>query len=658
MILLDFETASDCDLEAAGAWRYSEDPTTEVLCLVARDVESGRTIQWRQGWPLPPVLAAWAADLSQVWVAHNAAFEKAIWRNVLAPMAGLPDIPDNRWDDTMAHCAYHAIPLALETALAVLHIPTQKDMEGRKLVLELSNPKSKHYGDRSDETLDRVLSYCATDVDAEAGLLPALGGLSVSERRVWLLDQRINQRGVRLDIPFVRAASRVVEEAKAPLEQRFHQLSGLKPTQVQKIGQWCKDRGVTLPNLRAETVDEILEDCTIALPPEVEEALYIRSLIGSAAVKKLPRMEECVCADGRARGLLQYHGATPGRWAARLIQPQNMPRGTIKLDRVPPDPQLVVDTIMTGDWGYVQDTLGPAIEVVVHSLRHGLISGRGRIFGVGDFAGVEARLVLALAGQHDKTALMASGADVYCDMAGVIYGRTITKEFDPEGRTIGKNTVLGCGFQMGADTFQRRYARNHDGEFCKRVIHAYRKEWAPLVPELWYGLEKAAARTAHYRKPHEFAGIVFAIEEIGAHEWMTARLLSGRKLWYYSPCATLTRPPWAEDDSEEVRMTWDFKAQKTGHWITRQAYGGLLTENVIQALARDLLVTAMFKCEKEGLPVVLTVHDEIILETEESRLGPKGLVLKQIMEDSPPWAKMIQAPISAETWVGERYRKA
>jgi DNA polymerase len=587
----------------------------------------------------------WAADITERWEAHNAQFEKAIWRNIMMPSFGLPDIPDNRWDDTLASCAYHAIPLKLERALAVLGLPFQKDTEGSRLTVSLSKPRKDGTYDRSAPTLARVVTYCASDVDAEVALSASVGKLSKEERAVWLLDQRINQRGVRLDTTFIRAAQRIVEDASAPLAKRFEEISGFRVTQIQAIKGWLADRGIATASLDAEHVEELL-DGERPLPLDIDEALRIRSLIGSAAVKKLPRMLACVCADGRARGMVQYHGATTGRWAARLWQPHNIPRGTTKLDGSAPDPDLMVDAILTGDYRYVEALLGPAVEVVVSSLRHAIVPSPGKLLGVGDYAGVEARLVLALSGQHDKCDLMASGADVYSDMASAIYRQPINKKDNPEERLIGKNTVLGCGFQMGADKFHRRYASHMTFEFCQGVIQSYRKVWAPKVPELWYGLERAAARTVHYKTPHEAYGVTFRLVD----RWLTARLPSGQVLWYYDPQPTFTAPPW---DPDEKRLSWSFKALKMGQWRTIDAYGGLLTENVIQALARGLLVRAMFICERENLPVILTVHDEIITEGERDNV----VKLQQIMEDRPQWAIDIKAPIQVEAWVGERYKK-
>ena len=665
--VLDFETASTCDLKAAGAWRYAEDPTTEILCLVYQ-VDDGEPQLWLPRDGVVPRFLAAAEDPDTCFVAHNAGFEKAIWRNLMVPI-GWPDIPNSRWDDTMACAAMRVLPQQLEKVLQVLRLEHQKDMEGSRLTKAMSKPNRKGYFERDPAKLQRVYDYCRQDIRGEVALYRRLAagpglGLPAGERNVWLLDQRINERGVKIDLEFVRKAQRIVDLTTPSLAKEFHALAGgLAVTQALKVKEWVRGQGVDITDLKKETLDALLgsdeenEDegtegtyvGTVEIPEGVRRALSIRRLIGSASVKKLARMEACVCGDGRARGLLQYHGAGPGRWAGRLLQPQNFPRGTIKLGAEPPPVELVVEAIMSGDPAYVEMMLGPAVEVVVGGLRHALVADHDRQYVAGDFAGIEARFVLALAGQHDKTALMASGADVYCDMASQIYGRPINKKTDPAERQTGKNSVLGLGFQMGARKFQARYAKDQPLEFAQRVVDTYRKEWAPCVPDLWYALERAAVRTVHDRTPHEAYGVLYQLED----GWLTARLPSARKLWYFNPRPTRKAMPWDETD---IRPSWTYQAMKMGQWKTIDAFGGLLTENVIQGLARDLMVAAMFKCERENLPIVLTVHDEIVAEPLASQTDAK-IILEQAMTDMPQWAREIRVPVAVEAWTGQRYKK-
>jgi|SRR6202166_1550703 len=658
-ICLDFETASAVDLKKAGAWRYAEDPTTEILCAAVGTMD-GDVFVWHPGAYGPETnLRILAADENITFIAHNAGFEKAIWCNIMVPDYGFPDIPNSRWHDTLAVCAQRVLPLDLESAVTVLGLPQQKDTEGSRLTRSLSKPRKDGSYDRSPATLTRVEDYGAQDIRAEVTLHKRLGWLPPGERSVWLLDQRINERGVRLDLEFIRAAQKIVDEASAPLLQEFKQLTGVNVTQGEKFKSWLGTQGLTVGSLDKEHVasllggdvdDEDLETLEVApdLSVDVRRALSIRQLIGSASVKKLARMETCVCADGRARGLLQYHGAGPGRWAGRLLQPQNFPRGTLKEDGEATPVETVVEAIQSGDKDYVDLILGSPVEAVVSGLRHAIISDSDRSLLVGDFATIELRVNLALAGQQDKIDLLAAGLDPYVDMASQIYKRPIDKKKDPAERQTGKNSVLGLGFQMGAPKFQMRYAKDQPIEFCNNVVRVFRKEWAPLVPSNWYDLDAAAIEAVHRKRPCEAHGVLYQLED----GWLTARLPSGRKLWYFNPRPIRKAMPWDETD---IRLAFTYQAMKKGQWATINAFGGLLTENVVQALARDLMVAAMFKCEKNGLPVVLTVHDEIVTEPLVADADPKAL--EQIMQDRPDWAIAMNIPVKAECWAGERYRK-
>lgn len=684
VVVLDFETVSFIDLGEAGAWRYAEDPTTDPICASVTVIGEDEFL-WTPGDEgTTAKLKELAADPETIFVAHNAGFEKAIWRRHMIPVLGFPDIVNSRWHDTMAVCAMRRIPLDLEHAALVLGLPQQKDTEGSKITIGMSKLNKKGFYDRSPDKIKRAGEYCMQDSATEVALLDEVGYLPEGERDVWLLDQRVNERGVCIDMEFVRRSLQIVGGSSAPLLTEFRTLTGggdpdkgVNPTQRDKVLDWVTRSGYWLPDLKKDTLakitgtieaEEAVNDPDAGLPdlppmPQaVARAMRVRSLLASASVKKLARMQQCVGLDGRARGLLQYHAAGPGRWGGRLLQPQNFPRGTIKVGGKALSADMAVDAIMTGDHEYVSATLGEPIEVVSSSLRHALVPGSGREFHAGDFSSIEARLVLAIAGQHDKTALLASGADVYVDMAIDIFkmqridvtNKELVNRFKDEHneeRQIGKNTILGCGFQMGWFTFRARYCSERSEDFAKGVISTYRNVWAPEVPKLWSGLEYAALETVLTGQPREAYGVEFRIEG----RWMTARLHSGRKLWYFNPKAMRKTMPWSTPEKPDVRMAWTFQTMKMGRWITVDAYGGIITENVVQGDARDLMVAGMFKCEKNGLPVVLTVHDSIIIEPLIGRAN--AAMLKDIMCDIPDWARALKVPVTAECWTGDRMLK-
>lgn len=685
-IICDFETASDANLKKVGAWRYAEDPTTEVLCLVCDIPGVPDYYTWRPGQSGANLRDM--AEGTERFVSHGG-FEQAIWQRIMVEQFGFPPLPPERWHDTQSVCAWKSLPLALEKVSKALHLTTQKDMDGNRLTLSLSKPNKKTgMLDRSPESLARVVEYCKTDVAGELELHRRIGELSEKERDVWLLDQRINHRGVRIDLGFVAACQRVVDAAVGPLTDEFREITGgINPGQVAKIVEWCRGQGVALDNLQKGTINGLLggseddddeptlDDGDVSateleeLPGSVRRALEIRGMLGSASVKKLAAMRNCVGYDGRARGLGQYHAAHTGRWGGRILQPQNFPRGD--WGRRDIEPGTVVSAILSGCPGTVESALEtPAIKAVGDALRFALVADPGKKFISGDFAGIEMRVVLALAGQHDKCALLASGADVYLDMACDIYNKPRgffnKKEHVPE-RTIGKNTVLGCGFQMGAAKFHERYCPEQPIEFAERVVDAYRNQWAPMVPELWYGLQ-GACWSAFNNGYGEHAGCEF---RKAADGWCTIDLPSGwQRLWY--PEAGLTSD-YANKyfRSEDYRVWYDTRATEHQREVANRPnpsymkygasgsmrhgfYGGLLTENIVQALARGLLCQAMSRLEKAGYPLVLTVHDECVAEVDEDvDIAP----FSGIMAASPTWAQRIGIPIEVEGWEGTRYRK-
>lgn len=684
--VIDFETASASDLTKEGAWKYAENPTTEILCLgyspdgAGHWVRPADELSFEYHKNLDTELYKAAMNPAVVFVAHSAQFEKAIWRNIMVKQYGWPNIPNSRWHDTQAVCAMKAVPIKLERAAMALRLSEQTGRNHRRIVTAPSKPRKDGSYDRSPETLGQVYSENAQDIRCEVELCNRVGGLQPSERNVWLLDQRINERGCLVDLDFVRSCQRIIDGATVPLVAKFRDITGgIAPTQRDKVVEWIRARGVDMPNLQKGTIDDLLgieseeddedgdndfnDTPLFDLPTDVRTALSIRRKVGSASIKKLAAIRNSACADGRVRGVVQYHGAGPGRWVGRLFQPQNFPRGSLKMDagtdhESVPDVDLVYQALSTGDWQYVESLFGDCFETVISGLRHAIIAGPGRTLDVGDFSTIEARIVLAIAGAENALKIISDpNRDVYAEMASKIYkiqapvGKDAIKLWKVvhlAERQIGKNTVLGCGFQMGHKKYRARYCPDRDEEFARSCVDAYREDFAPEVPDLWEALGEAAIRSVWDHKTTEAYGLQFKWEDI----WLTMRLHNGRKLYYAYPQAIKKAMPWDETD---IRPAWSCKAQKNGRWISRDMYGGLLTENAVQAEARDLLVAAMFKAENSNEPIVLTVHDEIVAEplqehSDHVRLG-------QLMCDRPQWAIDLRVPINAETWSGGRYKK-
>ena len=666
-VVPDFETQSACNLKTAGDYRYAVDPTTAILCC-SFTFDDGLSYLWWPDEPVPErVLTAIARGA--MFVAHNAAFERNLWAAHMVPFYAAPEIPLSQWHDTMARANQMALPGGLDKLLRALEMPTEKDKEGRTLTLSFSKPNAKTgmLPAMTPQARARIGQYCESDTDSQASVHRRLGWLPAHERPIWELSETINERGVLLDMEFVRSAQHVVDAATGPLALRFRELTGgLNFGQIAKVCQWVRDQGVDVPNLQAETVakllksdvdgDDDIEDDTPEgsddqeLPGHVHEALHIRQLIGSASVKKLKAMEACVGYDGRARGMMRYHGTTPGRQTSHMFQLHNFPRGSNELIQM--DVDIKIDAIMSEDLDWIRTVTGTEpVELVVGSLRHAIRAAPGHVLMSGDYSGIQARTVLALAGQHDKTALMAGGADVYCDMAIQIFKRLITKA-DTAERQTGKNSVLGLGFQMGAMKFWVKYCKDQGMslEFATEVVRIYRKEWAPLVPKLWYGLQQASVDAVWTGEEQESHGIVYHVED----KWLMAEIPNGSSIAYYNPQPVTRLMPWSTAEEPDYRKGFTYQVEKQGHMVTRDAFGGQLTENIVMKIERELVEHAKQNLEDAGFRPIFEVHDEIVCEPSK---GHDIDEFQRIMECVPRWITDMKIPVHVDVWPAERYRK-
>jgi DNA polymerase len=648
-----------CDLRTAGAWRYCADPQTEILTLAYRfGIRDVRL--WTPAMGLCAPLAWYAARSSIEFICFSD-FELAVWDRIMVARFGFPPIAIERWNHTQAACSFLALPRALDKTLTAIGSEVVKDAAGNRLVLSLSRPhrKTGEYPEITPAVLDRVFAYNKIDVDGLMSIHAAVGDLEGRERELWNLDQAINQRGVRIDLDFVRGGKRIAESSKGVLIDEFGELTGgISPYQVEKTRDWLTGRGFNLPSLE-EDVIEALE--TLVLPDDIRRALEIRRIVGPTSLKKLDAMLTCAGADDRARGLFQYHAATSSRWSSSIIQLQNLPRPTIEVPHG--EIEELVGAVKTGEAAALE-RWGSPIEALVGALCYALVAADGALFGVGDFSMIETCVLLALAGQRDKCKLIEDGVDVYRDMAAMIYGldrdaflaipkSELTIEQRQQRQAGGKNPVLGCGYGLGSDKFRLRYCRHmplEEGKtFADAAVYNYRKRWAPLVPKLWYNLERTARR-AMLQPGIEAVGdcgITYRLEIVAGLPCLVCRLLNGKRLHYQNAQIVPNRV------DHFGYPIWTYWAYRKGRWCDVEPYGSQLTQNIIEALARELLVDAMLRFEARGFPVIMHCHDEIVVEHPEIT---EALMI-EIMEEREQWAIDLGVPVKVEAWTGKRYRK-
>jgi DNA polymerase len=677
-VVLDFETRSAADLRKVGAWNYSRHPTTEVMCLSYRVKRSdgGRTAvrRWEPlltnsvelpGPPPPRELMELARRPEVVFEAFNAGFEISIWQNIMVPRWGAPDVDLSRWEDTQAMALHRGLAPNLENSARVSGVG-EKDTEGNKLLQKLCKPRKPRKDERKlypdhqnmlfwheDATdLKRLGEYCDQDVEVEDRLGDYCGSLPADEHEVFLLDMRMNLRGLLIDVPAARAAKRVMGKVTAEINQEVAELTRGEVTttgQDEKIKEFIRDQcGKAPSNLQKDTVEKFISNQKIQKQhPEVHRLMELRKAGAKSSTAKLDAMlNHADDVDHRARFQLQYQGApSTGRWAGRGIQPQNIPGNAFDCSV-----EDLIELIQSEDLGRIRE-LGDPAEVVSSALRPMIRAGDGRKIVAGDFSAIEARVVLAFAEQWDKVELMAGGHDVYCDMASTIFGYPVLgKKEHPAERQVGKNAVLGLGFQCGAPTFQEKFCTDRELEFCETVVGTYRHEWAPNVPKLWQGLESAAVgAVANPGRVYSYGPIEYQMEG----DWLSARLPSGRKLWYHGAHTTLKPMPW---DAEDKRLAICYYAWKYGQWQRQDTYGGKLTENVVQAAARDIMANSLLAAEAGGHNPILTVHDEVACEPLEDGIEP-GDFEDLMVNCQPSWVRDCGIPVAVEAWSGGRYQK-
>ena len=662
--VVDFETRCYKDVRKVGSWRYAEDVTAEIICLGYRIGDQPRRL-WTPDLPFPQDILD-HIEVGGIFEAHNAQFERAIWIFILKRKFGIP-VP-TRWVDTMAACAYRAIPMALDKAGAALNLPIQKDQRGKYLLQQLCMPKgpTKAEPDRIyREDLDlyfEILEYCLDDVDSEKCLGETIGDLSPGEYQIWLLDQVINQRGVQIDIDAVEAALEIIASVEETLNKELTELTDgavTRATQRDRLLKWLNVNGLPdLENLQKETVENLLADESVIDP--ARRAVWIRQTLARSSTKKLTKMLQTVSGDGRIRGLLQYHGAGTGRWAGRLVQPQNFPRAMFKVVM-----ETLIEVIRSRSPEQLEAEFGNVMEAIATALRGMFIPASGKIFRICDFSAIEARVTFWVARCQVgldvfHTSDRGESEDIYCVTASHLVGFEVQKKLHPAERQIGKIMVLGCGYQMGAAKLQEQALTTYKVALTDQeagdMVGLYRNKYEE-VKWLWNGLNRVAIKAVKSGEPQSYNMITYQTERDAAGLWLTCTLPNGRKLWYYDPVIEKVKMPWRDDNGDEV-----FKDQlsymgrdnkKGGTWGRVGTYGGMLTENVVQAISRDIMAESMLRVEHYGYPIVLTVHDEIIAEDDPDHGSQQEC--EDLMAIPPAWLE--GCPIAVEGGMVERYQK-
>lgn len=634
-ISVDFETYSECDIKTAGGYNYAAHPTTEVLCM-AWAIDDEEPKLWVPTDSFPRRLAVAIESGAELW-AWNAAFERAVWQHQMLPKHKAPVINPDQWNDTAALAATLALPRALGKCAEVLGVAEQKDKRGSVLIRRVCQP---YRGERrrDQNLLNELYDYCVQDVKTERDVkrhLTPYKPMRRKERAIWLLDQKINWRGLGIDTYNVANAIALIYATANTLNAKVAEITrGVLPDCASRarVMAWARERGYELKGYDKAAVIAALADDK--LPDDVRQVLEIRQTMGKASTSKYQSMQNLAGADGRARGVFFYHGAQTGRWAGRGFQPQNLPRPAFS------DTDNCIKLFEHRDPEILDILYDNSMVALSSCLRGMIVPAEGKRFLVSDYSAIEARVLAWLADEQGPLDVFKSGECIYCHAATGIYGRPITKG-DKDERQIGKVAILALGYGGGIGAFQTM-AKAYQVKVADEEADAIKFAWREKNPKIveWWALLEEAARNAVRQPGTKFPAGPVSFKLDG--DFLFASLPSGRRLAYYKPSIKNGRLEY-----------WATDSRLGGRWAQLDTYGGKLAENITQAVARDLLAEAMLRLEENGYEVVASIHDEIICEMPQ---GQGTLTeMEKLMCVLPDWAEGL--PLTAEGFECERYRK-
>lgn len=672
---VDFETSSSIDLFKQNASVYSRHESTEVLCAVFK-LENGQAIRSANLIKDRSLIEYFIQD--KLLVAHNAIFEELIWGNVLVARLGYTSRPISSWRCTKAKGQAHGLPGSLEKMAEALNLLQQKDMAGKKHMLKMCVPT----GPRDSESLQKLLAYCEQDVNTTVAIDKVLPDLSPFEQKVWELDQEINLRGIKVDRKLAEEVVSLVSTEQKQLLKRFDELvSGEVSSPKSSVGlrKFLQAKDFDISAVDTKEVKKLLarED----LPDDVREILEIRKITAKSSTAKYQKILDSLDSDGRLRETLVYHGAGTGRWTGQGAQLQNLPRPMKGFDAEYAIRSIdVADIVWPSEYGSINNSASSLIRSV-------FVCPEGDSLIGGDYAGIEARITPWIAGQESTLEIFRRNEDIYLKEASNIYGQDITPD-DKEERQVGKCAVLGLGFQGGIaaffkmctiysvslapialkiihsakpdeldkaefvyDGYKREAVKNESEHFgrdegiCADIIKQRWRANNPKIVEFWTDINSAAIQAVKTGEIIEYNKLEWCVRG----DFLYCILPSGRKMAYYKPKVESLANKFGVT---KETLTYIGIDSTTKQLYRERTYGGKLTENIAQAIARDVMVEGMFNVKNYGLDLVLTVHDELLSE------GKEQTNLEEVREcfiRPIKWAPGL--PLDAEVWKGKRYRK-
>ena len=703
ILTFDYETRSEVGLEATGPWPYAEDPSTDIMCVslksgdfptrfwanpvIYSEVEMPHDLKLLQMQTPEVINLMNGADIIE---AHNAGFERAVTACVAIPRYkwGLNPGWEKKLRCTASRAAAMSLPRSLDKVCEVLGLLVQKDAGGKSVMLRLCAPNKDGLWNEDPADLIRLLRYCLIDSDAERGLSKVLNELTPFELKLWQLDQTINSRGIPLDMELINSSIELVKQySDRALPQMAELTNGEleSPRQVQELVAWCGRNGYGIKDAKAKTIEESLNDSN--LPEKIRPVLEMRAALGKASTAKFTSMLNGASYDGRARDTLMYHGAGPGRWTGKRLQPHNYPRKSLKT-KFNDNTDFYVKMIKARRLD-VLEALYPTNPMDVFSacLRPAICAAPGYELMAADFNAIEGRCLAWEAGDTHIIADYLAGLDPYKRVASNICG-VLYEDITSDQRQLGKIAELACGYRGGPAAAKRFGATGTDAEIRKKFITPWRNN-RPATVQFWTDVEACALAAAQDEQNRSYRCRIVSFGKHG--DFLYCKLPSGRLMAYYRPevCwvgavkfeeddkiyktalvsakdvaeyeLELIRvkykksKPAAEEEWGMVKLTVSIEScdSQSGNMVRNPIHGGVWTENITQAIARDILACAMMRLEAAGLQIVLHIHDEIVVEVPKGSANLDDYI--RIMSEVPAWAPGL--PLGAEGWVNKYLKK-
>lgn len=659
---IDIETYSSVDLLRSGLYKYVESPAFQIM-LFAYSVDFGavQIIDLMQGEKIPAEIYRALSDVSVIKHAYNATFE---WYSLSRPTNNLiPGEPvDNlsQWRCSMLHGLYCGYTAGLSATGEALGLPQDKRKlgTGKALINYFCKPckptrtngnRTRNLPHHDPDKWKLFKEYCIQDVVTEMEIERRLSAFPVPEhvQKEWELDQQINATGIRIDTELVEGALYCSQKVTDELMAEAVQITGLdNPKSVAQLKKWLEEETDTeIETLNKAALADMVKDNN---PDHVQRTIEIRQELGKTSVEKYTAMENTICSDRRVRGLLQFYGANrTGRWAGRLVQVQNLPRNyleTLDLARM-----LVKEKstdMLKLTYGNIPDTLSQLI-------RTAFLPSQEHRFVVADFSAIEARVIAWLAGESWRQEVFKTHGRIYEASASAMFGVPIEKitKGNPEYalRAKGKVAELALGYQgaAGALITMGALKMGLSEEELPDIVQRWRGSNKQIC-NLWYSLERAALQAVETCQAVGIRGLILAREGDYAtgQDFLTITLPSGRKLFY-------AKPVIRADDLGKPAIHYMGISQVRKKWGLQSTYGGKLTENVVQAIARDCLAITLQRLADNGFQTVMHIHDEVVIDCPKERASLETAV--EIMRQPIEWAEGLI--LNAAGFVGDYYMK-